>query len=86
MNDSQSANLRRKSNAINYFNQPLALVSDHSNDDDFIIVCRDEFPSTSYDILVSHEDFNLYLESGSIKEDVHIKTSSSPHYPLRPTI
>lgn len=76
---SQSSNIGRESNAINSFNQPLG--SSHSSDDDSIYVCHDEFPSTSYDLSVSHGDFNLDLESSSVKEYVHIQSSSSPHYP-----
>ena len=59
MNDSQSTNLGGKSNIINSFNQPPALGSDHSSDDNSIYVCRDESPSTSYHLLVSHEDITF---------------------------
>jgi len=86
LNDSQSANLSGKSSKINYFYKPPTLDSNHPNDDKYIFVCHDEFPSTSYDISVPHEYFDLDLESTSIKEDVHIKNSPSPHYPLCPTI
>jgi len=62
------------------------LVSDYFNDDTCISICRDECPSTSYDLSVSHEDFILDLESSSVKEYPHIKTYSSPHYLIYPTI
>lgn len=86
MNHSQSTNLSGKLNTIISLNQPLALDSDYSNDDNSISICHEKFPSTSYDLSVSHEDFNLDLENGSVKEDVHIQTSYSRHYPLCPTI
>lgn len=34
------------------------------------------------DFLFSHEEINLDLEYASVKEYVHIQTSSSPHLPL----
>lgn len=86
LNDSQSTNLSGKANTINSFNKPPTLGIDHSNDDDSIDVCHDEFPSTSYDLSISHEYFNLDLESGYVKEYFHIETSFSPHYPLCPIV
>lgn len=81
MDDSQFFILGRESNAINYFNQPPSLGC-NSN----ISVFHDECPITSLNISVSNEYFNLDLESILVKEYVHIKTSSSPHYPLYLTI
>ena len=83
LNDSH---LGGKSSTIHSFNQPSALGGSHPNDDNSISICHDERPSKSCDLLVSHEYFNLDLEFASVKEDVPIETSPSPHVPLCPTI
>ena len=54
-----------------------------------MVVCDDEFPSPSANILVPLEDFNLKgldLEFDSVKEYALIETSSSSHCPLCSTI
>ena len=71
-----------QSNAVNYFNQSVALGNNHSDEDDFVDACDHECLGASSDLSVSHEDFTLDLESDSVKEDVLIETSSSSHYPL----
>lgn len=86
MSDSQSANLFGTSYTINSFDQPLALSSSHPKYDNSMFVCREKHPITSCDLLISHIDLNSDLECAPVKEDVHIKTSSSPHFPLFPTI
>lgn len=86
LNNSQSSNLSGKYSTINSFNQPPALGGSQPNDYNSISVCHNECPSTSCDLLVSHEYFNLDLEFFSVKEYVPIETSPSPLFPLCPTI
>lgn len=61
------------------------LHSLHSNS---IIICDYGFPNAPTDLSISQEYFvldNLDLNSDSVQEIVLMKTSSSPHYPLRST-
>ncbi len=80
--DSQSTNLGETSCTINSFDQPRVLGCHHSH----ASVCCDEHPITSCDMFFSHVHSNSDLEFPPVKEDVHIKTSSSPHLPMCPTI
>jgi len=82
LNDSQFDNLSGTSCTINSFDQPLILGNHHSH----ASICHDECPSTSCDLPFSHEYSNSELEHASVKEDICIETSPSPHFPLCPTI
>lgn len=86
MDDFQYGNLGNESNVINYFYQSVALGNNHSDENDFVDVCVDECLSAPSYLSVSHEYFNLDLESDLFKDDVHIETSSSSHYPLRSVV
>lgn len=66
-------------------NQIEGLENHHPDDYDSIIECNDGFPSVTFNLPNSQEDFDLKyldLESISVEEDVIMETSSSPHYPL----
>lgn len=52
------------------------MKNNNPNNDGYVDVCDDECQSVPVDLLMSH------LESNSIKWYVHIKISSSFHYPL----
>lgn len=82
LDDFQSTNLCSESNAINYSNQSISLGNNHPGDDDCVYVFNHEFLGVLTDILVSHEDFDLDLESYLVEEHVITKTSSSSHYPV----
>ncbi len=81
LNDIKTTNLGGTSCTTHSFDQPPVLGSHHSH----AYICRDEHPNTSCDLLFSHEDSNSDQECASVKEDVHTKTSSSPHLPMCPT-
>lgn len=81
----KSTNIYDKSNELNFPNQIKVLGNCHFDDDDSIFVGCYEFPSAPTETSISQEDFNLKdldLEYDSIKEDVLIEASSSPHYPF----
>lgn len=81
--DFESRNLGDVLNAINFLNQIDVFDNLHSLDSSSVIVCKDHFLSAPFDLSVSQENFvskYLDLEYNSIKEDVLIETSSSPHY------
>lgn len=84
MVDIESINLSNESNKINFF-RPIVLGNNQFDDDNFVDVCDDEFPSAPVDLSVSHEKINLKnldMESISVEENALIETYSFSHYPL----
>jgi len=64
----------------------LGLGNNQYDYHDSFDVWDEEGPSASANLLISHEDFNLYLKSNYVKEYVFIKTSYSSHCPFFSTI
>lgn len=82
--DIESINLSNESNEFSFF-RSVVLGNNNFDDDNYIDVSDDEFPSAQVDISVSHENFNLKyldLEFFSVKENALIKASSLSHYPF----
>lgn len=79
----QSTYLGSESNAINYFDQYVALGNNHYDYDKSIYICDHEFLGASFDFMVPPEGVDmtkLDLESDPAKKFL-IETSSSSHYP-----